>query len=81
VIPGREVYSTDAGERTRALASMREPSPLAEPHATVPMRGVRLRFSSAHGEGCLACHDGIRRDSESWRERLLRDKFLGVYSY
>jgi hypothetical protein len=76
VIPGRKVYSTDVGERTRALASMREPSKLVEPRATLPMRGVRLRFPAAHGEGCLACHDGIRHDSRSWRERLLRDKFL-----
>jgi hypothetical protein len=81
VIPGRKVYSSDVGERTRAITAMRELPKLAERRATPPMRGALLRLPAAGGEGCLACHGDIRDDAKTWRERLLWDKFLRVYSY
>jgi hypothetical protein len=81
VIPGREVYTSDVGERARALAGMRELPKLAEKRETRPMHGALLRFPAAHGEGCLACHGAIGQDSKFWRERLLWDKFMRVYSY
>jgi hypothetical protein len=59
---------------------MREPPKLAEARETRPMRGALLRFPAGRGEGCLACHGGIRNDAQSWREKLLGDKFLRVYS-
>ena len=78
VIPGRKVYSSDVGERTRALTALRALPKLAEPRATLPMRGALLRID---GKGCLACHAAVGEDARSWRERLLWDKFLRVYSY
>lgn len=82
VIPGRKVYSSeDVGESTRAFAAMRDLPKLAEARDTRPMRGALLRFPAGHGEGCLMCHGGIRNDARSWREKLLGDKFLRVYSY
>jgi hypothetical protein len=81
VIPGRTVYSSDAGGATRALAAARILPKLAEARTTRPMWGGLLRLQPAHGEGCLACHDAIRDDKHTWRERLLWDRFLPLHSY
>jgi hypothetical protein len=81
VIPGRNVYSSDVGGATRAFAAMRGTPKHAEPRTTPPMFGALLRVPAAAGEGCLLCHGDVRDDTRTWRERLLWDKFLRLYSY
>lgn len=76
VIEGRTVYTSDVGASTRALAAARELPPGAKRSDEERKFGALLRFPVANGEGCLTCHENLRGDAKSWRERTLWDKFI-----